>query len=151
MLYRYLYQVDTTKWPRHFYYTINENEWLMRITISENLKNNSYTDCPVTRSLQVFGGKWKPIILWEMENGILRFGELKRKITGITQKMLTQQLRELEEEGIIWRKVYAEVPPRVEYGITDYGRTLRPILDEMAKWGVNHVPKQKADGMKKVA
>jgi DNA-binding HxlR family transcriptional regulator len=86
-----------------------------------------------------------------MENGTLRFGELKRKITGITQKMLTQQLRELEDEGIIWRKVYAEVPPRVEYGITDYGRTLRPILDEMAKWGVNHVPKQKASAMKKVA
>jgi DNA-binding HxlR family transcriptional regulator len=76
---------------------------------------------------------------------------LKRKITGITQKMLTQQLRELEDEGIIWRKVYAEVPPRVEYGITDYGRTLRPILDEMAKWGVNHVPKQKTGAMKKVA
>lgn len=123
----------------------------MKINIDKNLKNNSYSDCPVTRSLQVFGGKWKPIILWEMENGTLRFGELKRRITGITQKMLTQQLRELEEEGIIWRRVYAEVPPHVEYGITDYGKTLRPILDEMAKWGVNHQPKQKIISIKNVA
>lgn len=94
--------------------------------------------CPVTQTLQVIGGKWKPIILWEMERGVLRFGELKRTIAGITQKMLTQQLRELEEDGIIWRKVYPEVPPRVEYGISDYGKSLRVILNEMAAWGLEH-------------
>lgn len=94
--------------------------------------------CPVLSALEVIGGKWKPIILWEMERGILRFGQLKRAIPGITQKMLTQQLRELERDGIIWRKVYAEVPPRVEYGITTYGNTLRPMLTEMANWGRNH-------------
>ncbi len=95
--------------------------------------------CPVLSTLKVIGGKWKPVILWEMENGTLRFGQLKRSIPGITQKMLTQQLRELENDGIIWRKVYAEVPPRVEYGITSYGATLRPVLDEMAVWGINHL------------
>jgi DNA-binding HxlR family transcriptional regulator len=73
-----------------------------------------------------------------MERGILRFRQLKRAIPGITQKMLTQQLRELEQDGIIWRKVYAEVPPRVEYGITSYGNTLQPMLTEMANWGRNH-------------
>jgi DNA-binding HxlR family transcriptional regulator len=100
---------------------------------------NRYESCPVTTTLNVIGGKWKPIILWEMERGVLRFGELKRTIAGITQKMLTQQLRELEEDGIIWRKVYAEVPPRVEYGITDYGQTLRVLLNEMAQWGMRHL------------
>lgn len=100
---------------------------------------NSYSGCPVTETLAVIGGKWKPIILWEMQTGIVRFGQLKKVIPEITQKMLTQQLRELEDDGIIWRKVYAEVPPRVEYGITDYGKTLRPLLDEMGKWGAIHL------------
>lgn len=95
--------------------------------------------CPVSATLRVIGGKWKPVILWEMENGTLRFGQLRRAIPGITQKMLTQQLRELEHDGIVWRKVYAEVPPRVEYGITPYGQTLRPVLNEMAAWGSSHV------------
>ena len=89
------------------------------------MTTNSYAACPVTETLAVIGGKWKPIILWEMDKGVVRFGQLKRVIPEITQKMLTQQLRELEDDGIIWRKVYPEVPPRVEYGITDYGKTLR--------------------------
>lgn len=103
------------------------------------MTTNSYAGCPVTETLAVIGGKWKPIILWEMAKGVVRFGQLKRVIPEITQKMLTQQLRELEEDGIIWRKVYPEVPPRVEYGITEYGKTLRPILDEMGKWGIIHL------------
>ena len=102
-------------------------------------EKNSSTWCPVSTTLRVIGGKWKPVILWEMANGTVRFGQLKRAISGITQKMLTQQLRELEQDGVIWRKVYAEVPPRVEYGITTYGQTLRPVLSEMAEWGRNHV------------
>lgn len=101
-------------------------------------QNNLYTNCPVVQTLEIFGGKWKPVILWEMERGSFRFGELRRAIPEITQKMLTQQLRELEKDGVIWRKVYAEVPPHVEYGVTEYGKTLRPILDEMARWGLKH-------------
>jgi len=105
------------------------------------MKNSSEIEivsCPVLDTLQVIGGKWKPGILYEMERGTLRFGQLKRVLPGITQKMLTQQLRELEQDGIIWRTVFAEVPPRVEYGLTEYGRSLRGILDEMAKWGLQH-------------
>ena len=91
--------------------------------------------CPMLATLNVVGGKWKPIILHILCSGTMRFGELKRYITPITQKMLTQQLRELEGDGIIRRKVYAEVPPKVEYSLTDKGRTLRPILDDLYKWG----------------
>ena len=102
----------------------------------------SCTFCPVQTTLQVIGGKWKPAILWLMNHGTIRFGELKRGLPGITQKMLTQQLRELEADGIVWRKVYAEVPPRVEYGITDYGNSLRTILHAMARWGESHQQQQ---------
>ena len=95
--------------------------------------------CPVITTLAVIGGKWKPAILWELrQHRVRRFGKLKRSLPSITQKMLTQQLRELEADGIIRRKVYAEVPPRVEYTLTDYGATLTPILNEMAHWGQNH-------------
>ena len=106
---------------------------------AKNLPPTECWPCPVTQTLEVIGGKWKPIILWEMERGTLRFGELRRTMPGITQKMLTQQLRELEQNGIVWRKVYAEVPPRVEYGITEYGQTLRGLLNEMASWGQKHL------------
>lgn len=99
------------------------------------------TGCTVQITLQVIGGKWKPAILWSMYRGTIRFGELKRAIPGITQKMLTQQLRELEADGIVWRKVYAEVPPRVEYGITDYGQSLYDTLNAMARWGEKHQEK----------
>jgi DNA-binding HxlR family transcriptional regulator len=92
--------------------------------------------CPVTATMKVLGGKWKPILI----NAIYltapaRFGELKRSVTGITQSMLTQQLRELEDDGLISRKIYAEIPPRVEYTLTDFGLTLSPIMLSMAKWG----------------
>lgn len=95
--------------------------------------------CPVLTTLAVIGGKWKPAILWELhQRQVRRFGELKRSLSDISQKMLTQQLRELETDGVIQRKVYAEVPPRVEYRLTKYGSTLTPILHEMAQWGWNH-------------
>jgi DNA-binding HxlR family transcriptional regulator len=92
--------------------------------------------CPVTATMKVLGGKWKPILI----NAIYltapaRFGELKRSVAGITQSMLTQQLRELEDDGLISRKIYAEIPPRVEYTLTDLGLTLSPIMLSMAKWG----------------
>jgi DNA-binding HxlR family transcriptional regulator len=83
----------------------------------------------------VIGGKWKPMILFYMREGVTRFGGLRRAIPGITPKMLAQQLRELEADGIVTRKVYAEVPPRVEYALTEKGETLKPILAAMCKWG----------------
>ena len=101
--------------------------------------------CPVTATMQVLGGKWKPILI----NAIYltapaRFGELKRSVKGITQSMLTQQLRELEEDGLISRKIYAEIPPRVEYTLTEFGLTLSPIMQSMAKWGEEYrIKKQK--------
>ncbi|MFS0560598.1 helix-turn-helix domain-containing protein [Terribacillus sp. 179-K 1B1 HS] len=95
--------------------------------------------CKVTDALGILVGKWKPVILLHLlKNGTQRFNELKRSLPGITQKMLTNQLRELEEEDIIERKVYAQVPPKVEYSITDYGRSLEPILHAMHEWGAKH-------------
>jgi DNA-binding HxlR family transcriptional regulator len=94
--------------------------------------------CPVEATLDVIGGKWKVLILVWLKAGTLRFGELRRKIPGVSERMLTQQLRELEEHGIVHREVYAVVPPRVEYSLTGYGRTLGPITEMMCAWGKMH-------------
>lgn len=94
--------------------------------------------CPITLTLTIIGGKWKPIIIWQLRENCLRFGELQRRIPGVTQKMLTQQLRELESDGIIHREIYPVIPPKVEYSLTEHGRTLLPILQEMARWGKTH-------------
>jgi DNA-binding HxlR family transcriptional regulator len=95
--------------------------------------------CPITVTLAIIGGKWKPIIIWQLRESILRFGELQRRMPGVTQKMLTQQLRELESDGIIHREVYPVIPPKVEYSLTESGKTLLPILKEMASWGKTHI------------
>jgi DNA-binding HxlR family transcriptional regulator len=95
--------------------------------------------CRVDDALGILVGKWKPIILLHLlKNGTQRFSELKRSMPGITQKMLTNQLRELEDEDIIQRVVYPQVPPKVEYSITEYGRSLEPILEAMHEWGTKH-------------
>jgi len=94
--------------------------------------------CPVTQTMAVIGGKWKPIILFCIRTETKRFSEIKRLIPGVTQKMLTQQLRELEEHGIIHREIHPVIPPKVEYSLTEYGCTLIPILDNMAEWGKTH-------------
>lgn len=91
--------------------------------------------CPMLATLNVIGGKWKPIILHMLSSGSMRFGVLKKNIPPVSQKMLTQQLRELEADGIISRKVYAQVPPKVEYSLTDRGATLKPILERLYTWG----------------
>jgi DNA-binding HxlR family transcriptional regulator len=102
----------------------------------DNVNKCGTKDSPVNVTLKVIGGKWKPVILWFLRtNKIIRFNELNRQIEGITQKMLTQQLRELESAGLILRKVYPEVPPKVEYSLTEKGHSLEPVLKAMAMWG----------------
>ena len=92
-------------------------------------------NCPVTYCLSVIGGKWKPVIIFCIANGVDRFGAMQRAVPGITKQMLTKQLRELEVDEIISRKVYAEVPPRVDYALTDKGRTVLPVIAQMKAWG----------------
>lgn len=95
--------------------------------------------CSVESTLAVIGGRWKPVILFKLlEEGVLRFGALRREIPGATQKMMTNQLRELERDGVVHREVYPEVPPKVEYSLTEYGRTLEPVLLAMRDWGAAH-------------
>ena len=94
--------------------------------------------CPVKLTTDVIGGKWKPLILFYLEDGCKRFGELRKLIPGMTKKMLTQHLRDLERDEIIRRKVYAVVPPKVEYSLTKHGESLKPILKLMSAWGTRH-------------
>lgn len=95
--------------------------------------------CPVEACLEVVGGKWKGVILFQLLGGTKRFNELMRTMPKVTQRMLTRQLRELEVDGVIQRKVFPEVPPKVEYSLTDFGRTLEPILKMLQKWGSEYV------------
>ncbi|KHL96177.1 ArsR family transcriptional regulator [Paenibacillus sp. IHB B 3415] len=94
--------------------------------------------CPVETTLDVIGGKWKGIILYQLMEGTKRFNEFRRLNPGITQFMLTLQLRELERDGIIHREIYKEVPPKVEYSLTDFGRTLEPVIVSMKAWGESY-------------
>src|SRR5262249_49758244 len=94
--------------------------------------------CPAEVTLQVIGGRWKVPILYQLFQGVQRFSELQRSVTGITQQVLTQQLREMEHDGIVQRTVYPQVPPKVEYQLTPHGETLKPVVNAMCKWGVKH-------------
>ena len=96
----------------------------------------------VVNALKLIGGKWKIAIIYNLRAEPIRFGELKRILSPITQQMLTKQLRELEADGLILRKVYAEVPPRVEYSMAEYGLTLAPIIMALQKWGTAHLEKE---------
>ena len=96
-------------------------------------------NCPVEATLELIGGKYKALILWHLSQGILRFSELRQVIKGATPKMLTQQLRELEAQELIHREVFPVVPPRVEYSLTDTGRSLMPILTAMRDWGADYL------------
>ena len=95
-------------------------------------------ECPVMITLSLIGSKWKISILWALFNGKKRFGELRRLLGNISQKVLTAQLRELEADGLVLRTVYSEVPPRVEYELTEQGRTLRPVFKALWDWGVEY-------------
>ena len=97
--------------------------------------------CPVETTLMLIGDKWKVLILRDLMNGTMRFGELKKSIGTVSQKVLTAQLRDMEEKGLLTRQVYAEVPPRVEYTLTDTGYSLKPVLDAMWAWGTDYKAK----------
>ena len=99
----------------------------------------SKTNCPVVATLNMIGGKYKALILWHLVDGARRFGELRRLIPQATQKMLTQQLRELEEDNLIIRTVYPVVPPKVEYRLSELGTSINPILEAMRVWGTDHM------------
>ncbi|MEU2564285.1 helix-turn-helix domain-containing protein [Streptomyces longispororuber] len=96
--------------------------------------------CGLDAAVDVVGGKWKPMILWALHaGGTLRFGELRRHVPGVSEKMLIQQLREMEADGIVHREVYREVPPKVEYSLTDLGQSLNKALEPLGVWGDEHM------------
>lgn len=112
------------------------------------MKTKRYADvpgCPVEVTLDLIDGRWKGVVLFHLlEAGCLRFNELHRRLPGITARLLTKQLRELEEVGLVERRVFAEVPPRVEYRATEEGETLKPIIDMLAAWGKARLERQRA-------
>ncbi|WP_340818448.1 helix-turn-helix domain-containing protein [Methanolobus sp. WCC4] len=102
-------------------------------------KKDQQYNCPVEATLDIIGGKWKPLILWQLKENTLRYNALQQTLPGISPRMLTKQLRELEEDGVIRRKMYPEIPPRVEYSLTDLGRTIIPVLESLCQWGIEHM------------
>lgn len=114
---------------------INNEEYYFKI-------NEREFHCALDVTMGFIGGKWKSIVLWYLRKDAKRFKDLKKDIPQITEKMLSLQLKELELDGIVTRTVFAEVPPRVEYELTDHGKTLIPMLEEMAKWGRNKGEKE---------
>ncbi|MFC4873513.1 winged helix-turn-helix transcriptional regulator [Negadavirga shengliensis] len=104
---------------------------------------NTEVDCPIAATLELIGGRWKTIILFYLSSGKKRFGEISVRIPTISRKVLTQQLRELERDGLISRKQYKEIPPRVEYSLTELGKSLAPVFKEMSIWGKENVLKKR--------
>lgn len=108
-------------------------------------KYNWKTGCDVEATLSVIGGRWKPVLVCHLLQGRKRFGELRRLVPNATERMITLQLRELEADGVIDRHVFAQVPPRVEYEVTEFGRSLEPILESMQSWGRSFKARRLAD------
>ena len=102
-------------------------------------KCKSKINCPVEATIKLIGGKYKAVIFWHLMNQTLRYNEIHKRVSNATDKMLTQQLREMERDGLIHRKVYPVVPPKTEYSLTDFGKTLSPILDAMCNWGNDYL------------
>lgn len=94
--------------------------------------------CPAESTVQLIDGRWKIVILWHLFQDVKRFSELRRALSGVTQKVLTQQLRDMERDGLVTRKVYAQVPPKVEYSLTPLGMSLQPVVEAMHQWGIEH-------------
>ena len=107
----------------------------------DNLVENirKYGGCPVSATLKIIGGKWKPLILYFISVDVNRFGQLQRMMPGCSKRMMTTQLRELERDGVLHREVFAEVPPKVIYTLTEKGESLRPLFSELSKWGIANV------------
>ena len=117
------------------------NSGYFAVTINTgNMKDQrfSFSKCSLTRSMGIIGNKWKPIIVYVLQKRKVRFGQLDAIIPLITRKVLTEQLKELEDDGLIMREAFGEVPPRVEYSLTEQGQTLMPILEAMYEWGKNY-------------
>lgn len=110
----------------------------------ENIK--MYGGCPVSATLKIIGGKWKPLILYFISVDVNRFGQLQRMMPGCSKRMMTTQLRELEVDGLIHREVFAEVPPKVIYTLTDKGESLRPLFTELSKWGIENILEPRLSG-----
>lgn len=111
-------------------------------------KTEHIFSCPIGGTLEVFAGRWKPEILWQLKKGPMRFNQLLKEIGSVSQKMLTQQLRDLQRDGLVDRKQYEQIPPRVEYKMTELAKTLQPIFNLLADWGVDNsetVRKARAD------
>lgn len=101
-------------------------------------KNETY-QCAMELTLALIGGKWKSLILWHLGTDILRFSQLRQRMPRVTQKMLTQQLRELEKDGLVQRHIYAQVPPKVEYSLSEAGKSILPVLDSLCQWGLCYI------------
>jgi DNA-binding HxlR family transcriptional regulator len=111
----------------------------------EKISYENLANCPVTATMELIGGKWKILILHLINNDINRFGKMNMMLKDISKQMLTTQLRELENDGLIERQIYAEIPPRVEYFLSDRGRSLMPIIETMKDWGNEHLIKPAAE------
>jgi DNA-binding HxlR family transcriptional regulator len=111
-----------------------------------NLPAGERDKCPVEYTLEIIGGKWKGVLLYHLIDGKKRFNELRRICPSITQRMLTLQLRELEQDGIVHREVFQQVPPKVEYSLTPLGRTLEPIIIQIREWGIVYKGMAEKDG-----
>ncbi|MBX7180963.1 MAG: helix-turn-helix transcriptional regulator [Bacteroidia bacterium] len=109
-------------------------------------KKSIEINCPVTATLQLIGGKWKPIIMYCLRTDVRRFGEIGARIPSISRKVLTEQLKELEEDKLIVRKQFKEIPPRVEYSLTELGKSMAPVFVEMEKWGLEHILNKQEKG-----
>lgn len=134
-------KVSTILWCSYLKDTIGANRVNKEVFLTELTESTAKQElpaCPVETTLTLISDKWKVLILRDLMNGTLRFGELKKSIGHVTQKVLTAQLRQMEQSGLLTRKVYAEVPPRVEYTLTELGYSLKPVMDALWKWGENY-------------
>lgn len=123
---------------QYFLFKEGKTEYWSDCMNDQKWYKSRYDDCPLTYALNMIGGKWRLPIIWALsKNGTMRYNELKRSIDGITNMMLTQSLKELELDGIISREQFMEIPPRVEYSLTDHGEDLIPALKTLANWGKN--------------
>ncbi len=123
--------------PSHYYKTIVDYQKVIKQNFMEKFRIRSAS--PIDYTMRTIGGKWKPSILFLISVDINRFGLLRKGVFGISKQMLTKQLRELEADGLITRKIYAEIPPRVEYFITEKGNSIFPIIESMHNWGVQYM------------